>query len=367
MIRRRTESRRFARNAGDHRITRTDACNANSRPPCFSLSTTTTLRSHSGKPQRHQSLPNRVPTMSFLSIVEKVDSFPAHDDFYWHFLAHDSTLLGYILPDIANKLGRFSHCFVCNTDQRSVAFAPNLTEFAARNTAFALVAETLRAEDPELARAWRAELYTVYHPHTVPYVLMERAASVLMGVVTYGVHMNGYIPASKTSDNTLKMWIPRRSATKSTYPGMLDNTVAGGLAHPYTIWENVVKECYEEAGLDSAFVEAHAKAAGVVSYLCQPSGPKGPPQPEVEYIYDIEFGSETDHVPQPVDGEAESFTLMSINEIRDRIMRGEFKPNCSLVLIDFMIRHGVLTVDNEPNYLQVMSHLHRRFPFPTRN
>lgn len=305
--------------------------------------------------------------MTFLPIVEEVDSFPANDNFFCHFLAHDGTLLGYIPPEIANTLARFPRCFACSPDRRSVAFAPHLTEFDARNTAFADVAEALRLEDSALARAWRAELYTVYHPHTVPYVLMERAASVLMGVVTYGVHINGYIPAAKTSDNTIKMWIPRRSATKSTYPGMLDNTVAGGLAHPYTIWQNVVKECYEEAGLDSAFVESHAVAAGVVSYLCQPSGPQGPPQPEVEYIYDIVFESETDHVPRPVDGEAESFALMSINEIRDSIMRGEFKPNCTLVLIDFMIRHGVLTVDNEPNYLQIVSRLHRRFPFPTRN
>lgn len=305
--------------------------------------------------------------MSFLPLVEAVDSFPAHDDFFWQFQAHDGTVLGYIPPDIAAKIGRYSHCFVCNPARRCVAFAPLLTEFAARNSAFALMADALRAEDPELARAWRAELYTVYHPPTVPYVLVERAASVLLGVVTYGVHINGYIPAAKTADNTLKMWIPRRSATKSTYPGMLDNTVAGGLAHPYTIWENVVKECYEEAGLDRAFVEANAKAAGVVSYLCQPSGPHGPPQPEVEYIYDLAFESESDHVPHPVDGEAESFTLMSIDEIRDCIMRGEFKPNCAVVLIDFMIRHGIVTVENEPNYLQVVAHLHRRFPFPTRN
>lgn len=305
--------------------------------------------------------------MTYLPIVEAVDSFPASDDFFCQFLAHDGTLLGFIPPEIADKLARFPHCFIYTPDRRRVLFAPHLTDFDARTAALAKLAEELRQEDPELARAWRSELYTVYHPHTVPYVLVERAVSVLLGVATYGVHINGYIPAAKTTDNVLKMWIPRRSATKPTYPGMLDNTVAGGLAHPYTIWENVVKECYEEAGLDGSFVELHAVAVGVVSYICQPSGPRGPPQPEVEYIYDIAFDSETDHVPRPVDGEAESFALMTIDEVQDCIMRGEFKPNCALVLIDFMIRHGVLTVQNEPNYLQVVSRLHRQFPFPTRN
>ena len=44
----------------------------------------------------------------------------------------------------------------------------------------------------------------------------------LLGIRQYGVHMNGYI---YDADNELKMWIGRRSPTKPTYPGMLDNTV----------------------------------------------------------------------------------------------------------------------------------------------
>ena len=34
--------------------------------------------------------------------------------------------------------------------------------------------------------------------------------------------MNGYVV---DSDGSLKMWIGRRSLTKPTYPGLLDNTV----------------------------------------------------------------------------------------------------------------------------------------------
>lgn len=49
----------------------------------------------------------------------------------------------------------------------------------------------------------------------------------LLGVRQYGVHMNGYI---YDADSELKMWIGRRSPTKPTYPGMLDNTV-GKLCH----------------------------------------------------------------------------------------------------------------------------------------
>jgi len=38
-----------------------------------------------------------------------------------------------------------------------------------------------------------------------------------------------------------------------------------------------------------------------------------------------------------------------------------FKPNCALVLLDFMIRHGLITAENEPNFLEIMTRLHGRF------
>nr|GMC68683.1 nudix hydrolase 20, chloroplastic-like isoform X1 [Ipomoea batatas] len=41
----------------------------------------------------------------------------------------------------------------------------------------------------------------------------------------YGVHMNGYVE----SNGQKFLWIGKRSEEKSTYPGMLDHLVAGGL------------------------------------------------------------------------------------------------------------------------------------------
>jgi len=53
---------------------------------------------------------------------------------------------------------------------------------------------------------------------------MERSATPLFGVVTYGVHMTAYVPGPDGVRPEL-LWIPRRSDSKTTYPGMLDNTV----------------------------------------------------------------------------------------------------------------------------------------------
>lgn len=40
----------------------------------------------------------------------------------------------------------------------------------------------------------------------------------------YGVHVNGYTVGA---DGEVSMWLARRSATKQTYPGLLDNVVRG--------------------------------------------------------------------------------------------------------------------------------------------
>jgi hypothetical protein len=58
------------------------------------------------------------------------------------------------------------------------------------------------------------------------------------------------------------------------------------------------------------------------------------------------------------DGEVESFELLPIGEVA-RIIAGsrDFKPNCCLVIIDFMIRHGVLTPD-QAQYADLVKALH---------
>lgn len=65
----------------------------------------------------------------------------------------------------------------------------------------------------------------------------------------YGVHINGY---SRSDDGELRMWLARRSATKQTYPGLLDNLVRPHAAlHIDAVPSEVVrKEPLKEASLE---------------------------------------------------------------------------------------------------------------------
>lgn len=45
------------------------------------------------------------------------------------------------------------------------------------------------------------------------------------------------------------------------------------------------------------------------------------------------------------------------------MQQGLFKPNTALVILDFMIRHGYLTPEDEPDYQEMMTRLHGRFEY----
>jgi 8-oxo-dGTP pyrophosphatase MutT (NUDIX family) len=142
---------------------------------------------------------------------------------------------------------------------------------------------------------------------------------------------------------------------------MLDQTVAGGLTAGLTPFETLVKECGEEASLEPAFVEKYARAAGLISYVRRNDA--GFIQPEVQYCYDLKFPLDGPR-PRPNDDEVESFTLMTEREALDAVLAGQFKPNCALVLLHFLIRHGRITAESDTRFLELNQRLHRSHCLP---
>lgn len=308
---------------------------------------------------------------SFLEIIDTVDGFPYDkgSNGFYSLIAHDGkTPLGYVSKTVAPYFGNETGVHLDHTTL-TITIDSDLDTLEKRSEAFKQIAlnwKQLEFFKKDLADGWRDELYTVYNPTHCPYMLLERAFSVLIGVITYGVHINGYIPSNKSSNGKMKLWIPRRSSTKPTYPGMLDNTVAGGLGYPHGLFETVIKECHEEAGLDKDYITNNVKNAGALLYLYwQKNQLIERVQPEVEFIYDLCFNDETSIVPHPVDGEAEDFQLLDVDQVVEKLKNLEFKPNCRMVVIDFLIRHGYLDPEIEHNFLEIQSRSHRRMPFPT--
>jgi 8-oxo-dGTP pyrophosphatase MutT (NUDIX family) len=240
----------------------------------------------------------------------------------------------------------------------------SITDFDTRNKILAQYLQELREQEVfKVLSGWRNEEYPIYGPNRELVLSMERSATPLLGVITYGVHMTAYVNSSKG----MKIWAPRRADTKQTYPGMMDNTVAGGLSVGEEPFECLIRECEEEASLPRHIADK-AKPCGTLTYFHvrdpRAGGETGLCQPECQYIYDLELPE--DVIPEPGDDEAVDFRLLSIREVQEALANGNFKPNCAHLLLEFLVRHGFLTAENEPDYIEVVSRLHRKLEFPTR-
>ncbi|KAJ4413421.1 hypothetical protein N0V82_008543 [Gnomoniopsis sp. IMI 355080] len=188
-------------------------------------------------------------------------------------------------------------------------------------------------------------------------IQLERFAAPLFGICCRGAHMTAYIKDSLAG--SLKVWVARRAANLHTYPGMLDTTVAGGVKAADSPRACIVAESDEEAALPRAYVEERLVATGAVSYVSLSANGI---TPTVLYVYDLEMAEGME--PRPKDGEVEGFFLMGVEEVVRHMMAGEFKPNCCLVMLDFFVRHGVLTEENETDYLEILIRLRRVLPVP---
>ncbi len=128
------------------------------------------------------------------------------------------------------------------------------------------------------------------------------------------------------------MGIARRSDTKATDPGMLDNVVAGGIGWGFGIEETIVKECWEEAGIPE---EIAARAvAGRTAHVLQ-SIPEGT-QAEQIFIYDLALPA--DFAPRNQDGEVGEHRLARIDEVARWIEEGAMTVDASLATLDCLLR-----------------------------
>lgn len=195
-----------------------------------------------------------------------------------------------------------------------------------------------RLQGGGLLAGWRGERYAVQEAWGAPERLrVERAAAPLLGVKAFGVHVNAWVrsPAGPL------LWVARRSAHKPSSPGKLDHLVAGGQPAGLTLRENLVKEAQEEAG-----VPAHLAARAVpgAPFRYRLSVEAGGLRDDTLFVFDLELPG--DFEPRAMDGEVESFELMTPAEVLERLRRSEdFKYNVGPCILGFLLRQGLLPAD----------------------
>ncbi|XP_038237280.1 nudix hydrolase 24, chloroplastic-like [Dermochelys coriacea] len=279
---------------------------------------------------------------------------------------------------VAQRLQGYPAVFTVCPEPRRVKLHPQLASHEQRTAAMGQVLTELRdlGAFPCLCE-WRDEHYEVMPRFCDPPLFsMERVATALLGVRCYGTHLNGYT----WHGGCPCMWLGRRAPTKPTYPGRLDNLAAGGSAAGLGVMETLVKECQEEACIPPTLA-AQARPVGTIrsaspcgqegeTYLqgAEPSsigaaggnqaGSNWAPLPhQLTPPTDLELPE--DFEPHVGDGEMQEFYLWGLDEVKNAIASGDFKPNCALVALDFLIWHSHIQPHHEPNYAELVEGLHR--------
>ncbi|KAI1631995.1 NUDIX hydrolase domain-like protein [Biscogniauxia mediterranea] len=341
--------------------------------------------------------PAPTPTTTYLDLVKACDNFPyidlsktpyaEHPDpvYYQLLLPNDPRPHGYMLPSVVSRMPWTSSFAVSPPASRprtvqvlgpdtpeaiNAAFA-ELIRLAAEARVFASLAPPLHDEAFRILGARTPAVAAADSSSPRPPVQLLRAAAGLFGIACRGSHMTVYTrapgPSGAAAADELQIWVPRRSAHLRTWPGRLDTSVAGGVRASESPFECIVHEADEEASLPASLVRGRARACGAVTYVCASGagsgGEHGLVVPDVLYVYDLEVAP--DVVPRPRDGEVQEFRLYTVPQVRDALLRGEFKTNCASVMVDFFVRHGLVTAEDEPDFLEILTRLHRPLPVPT--
>jgi len=194
---------------------------------------------------------------------------------------------------------------------------------------------------------------------------INRNAAPYLGVTSVGVHLLCYVRGNQSGDckerssrSNVSLWLAQRAANKSHNALRWDPTVAGGQPVSMGFLANVIKEAEEEAGIDPNLVTKNAVSTGCLSQMtCKPDGTCM--KQSLYYTWDLEVDRET-FVPQPVDGEVSAFELCSAEQLEYEVRYGDrLRPAMILVVTDFLIRHGIISPDNEPDYARIISAMHR--------
>ncbi len=239
--------------------------------------------------------------------------------------------LGWIKKELAAVLPRAMDFFVSRPN--GIALAPHLDHFSTRSEALAVAAAwvaqrygaNLRNEMYPIIRQWGDK----------PLAQIDRAAVPWFGVKGFGVHVNGFV----RKPDGIHLWVSERAANRQIDPGKLDNLIGGGQPIGLSIEENLCKEAKEEAGIAAALAKT-AKQVRPISYRIERHNGM---RDDTLFVFDLELPE--GYMPHNTDGEVASFELMPLEKVAALVRdTDKFKFNCNLVIIDFLVRHGFLTL-----------------------
>lgn len=105
----------------------------------------------------------------------------------------------------------------------------------------------------------------------------------------------------------------------------------------------------------------HFRSCGVLSHILWTSKFFGLDHgefclPSVAYAHEVELSEAPNAIP-------DEFDRVSIARLQHLLREDAFSPTDAMVMVDFMVRHGILTADSDFGFAEMSMRMHRRLPF----
>jgi 8-oxo-dGTP pyrophosphatase MutT (NUDIX family) len=173
----------------------------------------------------------------------------------------------------------------------------------------ALEQAAIKMRDSGWITGWRNERYTVFARDQAgdldlsqPLFQLERAAFRRFGLTSRAVHINGYTAKAE-------LWIAQRASNKAIDPNKLDNLAAGGISAGENVWDCVIRELSEEAGIPAQLASKAVSSGKLRTTRQEADGWHD----EIIYTYDLQLAD--DFLPKNTDGEVAGFQRFHFEQI----------------------------------------------------
>ncbi len=174
-----------------------------------------------------------------------------------------------------------------------------------------------------LAGAWRDELLAVRDASQALLGVVERGVVRPLGIPTQAVHLVGLSPDGRH-------WVQQRANDKATDPGLWDTLMGGMAPASDTLEQALARETWEEAGLRMDQLGQLRRRGFFTTRGPSPDARHaGYVVERVDWWQCVLADGVT---PVNQDGEVQQFALMTADEVRRRLLAGEFTLEATLAL-----------------------------------
>lgn len=190
--------------------------------------------------------------------------------------------------------------------------------------ALAYIAHVCRADNIGGVRAqWRDELLAVFSAENRQIAAFERGVARLLGIRTHAVHLVGFT-------STGQIWVQQRALDKAIDPGLWDTLVGGLLSASDNLTTALVRETWEEAGIELALVQQlHAGGRVLVQHPNARDDGIGFVVEQIDWFAGLIPDGVT---PVNQDGEVAQFALLEPLELKSQMESNAFTLDASLIL-----------------------------------